>query len=219
MKKLKLFLYRIKVNRTKKLFRESLLRTKNVAIDSQVVGYQNVFYEGCNAIPARCQFIGNDIAIGFRSTLGYNNLLSGAIKIGKYCQIGVDVAFHASNHPISHLTTYINASLFNGALKKNKQENKITIGNDVWIGHGVIVVGNVTIGNGAIVAAGSVVTKNVAPYAVVAGVPAKEVKKRFSEAIIQEIEALHWWDLSEQELEKIKPLFFKDFKNKDSIYE
>ena len=59
----------------------------------------------------------------------------------------------------------------------------------------------------------------MAPYAVVAGVPAKEVKKRFSEAIIQEIEALHWWDLSEQELEKIKPLFFKDFKNKDSIYE
>lgn len=219
MKKLKLFLYRIKVNGRKKIFRETLLKTKNVAIDSQAIGYQNVFYEGYNVIPARCQFIGDDIKIGFRSTLGYNNLLSGTIKIGKYCQIGADVAFHASNHPISHLTTYINASLFNGALKQNKIENKIEVGHDVWLGHGVIVVGNVTIGNGAILAAGSVVTKDVAPYTVVAGVPAKEIKKRFSEHIIQEIEALHWWDLSEQELEKIKPLFFKDFKNKDSIYD
>ena len=88
-----------------------------------------------------------------------------------------------------------------------------------WIGHGVIIVGNINIGNGAILAAGSVVTKDVAPYTIVAGVPAKPIGKRFSDSIIQEIETLQWWDLSESELENIKPLFFKNFINKNSIYE
>ena len=217
-KKIKYFLYK----KYKQYERSQFLKkrkSEGTIISKTCKGYWKPFFEGNNKVPDNCHFLSDTIFIGYATTLGVNNWFGGNIKIGKYCQIGADVAFHASNHPISHLTTYINASLFNGALKKNKQEKKITIGNDVWIGHGVIVVGNITIGNGAILAAGSVVTKNVAPYAVVAGVPAKEVKKRFSEAIIQEIEALHWWDLSEQELEKIKPLFFKDFKNKDSIYE
>jgi len=80
-------------------------------------------------------------------------------------------------------------------------------------------VGNVTIGNGAILAAGSVVTKDVAPYAIVAGVPAKEIRKRFSDSIIQEIETLQWWNMSAVELDKLKLLFFKDFSNRHSIYE
>ena len=130
-------------------------------------GLQNVTFEGKNAVPDRCSFSGN-IKIGYATTLGYNNLLVGNITIGKYCQLGADVALHASNHPMNHMTTYINQNLFNGELKTLKQENKITIGNDVWIGHGVIVVGNVTIGNGAILAAGSVVTKDVKPYTVIA---------------------------------------------------
>jgi serine acetyltransferase len=83
----------------------------------------------------------------------------------------------------------------------------------------VKIVGNVIVGNGAIIGAGSVVTKDVAPYSIVAGVPAKEIRKRFSESIIKEIEMLAWWDKSEQELEKIKPLFLKDFTNRHSIYE
>ena len=66
-----------------------------------------------------------DIKIGYATTLGYNNLLGGHITIGKYCQVGVDVALHASNHPMNHMTTYINQNLFNGALKTLKQENKI----------------------------------------------------------------------------------------------
>lgn len=181
-------------------------------------GIQNVTFEGKNAVPDGCNFSGK-VKIGFATTLGYRNLLGGTISIGKYCQFGVDVALHATNHPISCMTTYINTNLFDGELKNLKQENAITIGHDVWIGHGVIVVGNVTIGNGAILAAGSVITKDVAPYAIVAGVPAKEIRKRFSDTIIQEIEALQWWDKSEQELEKIKPLFFKDFSNRHSIYE
>ena len=181
-------------------------------------GIQNVTFEGKNAVPDGCNFSGK-VKIGFATTLGYRNLLGGTISIGKYCQFGVDVALHATNHPISCMTTYINQNLFQGDLKQLKEENSIIIGHDVWIGHGVIIVGNVKVGNGAIIAAGSVVTKDIPPYTIAAGVPAREIRKRFSETIIEEIETIKWWDKSEQELEKIKPLFFKDFSNRHSIYE
>lgn len=181
-------------------------------------GLQNVTFQGKNAVPDRCNFSGK-ISIGYATTLGYNNFFAGNITIGKYCQIGVDVAIHATNHPVNYMSTYINSNLFNGELKQFKQENKVIIGNDVWIGHNVIIVGNVAIGNGAILASGAVVTKNVLPYSIVAGVPAKPINKRFSDEIIQEIEDLKWWDLSAAELEKIKPLFFKNFQNKASIYD
>lgn len=181
-------------------------------------GIKNVVFEGNNAVPHGCNFSGK-VKIGFATTLGYNNFIHGDVTIGKYCQIGVDVGIFAKNHPTNYMSTYINKNLFNGELKSIRQENKIIIGNDVWIGHNVIIVGNVTIGNGAILAAGSVITKDVLPYSIVGGVPAKIIKKRFSDNVIQEIEELQWWNYSESELEKIKPLFFKDFENKNSIYE
>lgn len=191
---------------------------ENVRLSGFSRGLQNVTFEGKNAVPDRCNFSGK-IHIGYATTLGYNNLLGGNITIGKYCQLGVDVAIHATNHPIHHLTTYINSNLFDGELKQFKEENTITIGHDVWVGHNVIIVGNVTIGNGAILAAGSVVTKDVEPYAIVAGVPAKPLKKRFSDKVISEIEELQWWNLPEAELVKIKPLFFKNLEDANSIYD
>lgn len=181
-------------------------------------GIKNVTFEGRNAVPHGCNFSGK-VTIGFATTLGYNNFIHGDVSIGKYCQIGVDVGIFAKNHPTNYMSTYINKNLFNGELKNIRQENKIVIGNDVWIGHNVIIVGNVTIGNGAVLAAGSVITKDVPCYAIVGGVPAKVIKKRFSDEIIEEIEKLNWWNFSEDELEKIKPLFFKDFQNRNSIYE
>jgi virginiamycin A acetyltransferase len=199
-------------------FLNTSLNTEKVVLFGFSRGLQNVTFEGKNAVPDRCNFSG-EISIGYATTLGYNNLLAGKITIGKYCQLGADVALHATNHPISSMTTYINKNLFNGELKGLKEENEIVIGNDVWIGHGVIIVGNINIGNGAILAAGSVITKDVPAYTIVGGVPAKIIKKRFSDQIIHEIETLKWWNLSEVELEKIKPLFFKNFKTADSIYE
>jgi virginiamycin A acetyltransferase len=215
---IKLFLYKKWMQYQRHQFLKQR-KMEDTIISAQSSGYWNVFFEGKNRVPERCQFLSDTIRIGYATTLGVNNLLGGNVILGKYCQIGADVAFHASNHPISYMTTYINSNLFNGVLKEHKEEHKIIVGNDVWIGHGVIVVGNVTIGNGAILAAGSVVTKDVLPYTIVAGVPAKPIRKRFSDKIIQEIEALKWWDKSEAELEKIKPLFFKDFTNKSSIYD
>lgn len=199
-------------------FLNTTVKKDKVLLSGFSRGLQNVVFEGKNAVPDRCNFSGK-ISIGYGTTLGYNNILGGNITIGKYCQIGADVAMHATNHPVHYLTTYINANLFQGELNQFKEEKEIRIGHDVWIGHNVILVGNLTIGNGAILAAGSVITKDVLPYDIVGGVPAKKIGKRFSDSIIREIEELQWWNLSELELEKIKPLFFKDFQNKNSIYE
>ncbi len=211
--KFKLFIKKVLL-----FFLDSGSTIQNVDTYGNSQGLKNVVFEGKNSIADRCTFGGN-IKIGYATTLGMNNFFHGDITIGKYCQVGGDVAIHGSNHPMNYMTTYINKNLFKGELHSLKQSNKIKIGNDVWIGHNVIIVGNVTIGNGAILAAGAVVNKDVAPYTIVGGVPAKAIRKRFSDTIIQEIEALNWWDLSDDDLEKIKPLFFKDFTNLTSIYD
>nr|WP_317631517.1 CatB-related O-acetyltransferase [uncultured Flavobacterium sp.] len=219
IKKIKLHLYKLKLSWQRKAFIKKIRNKKNVRIHPSSTGYTKVIFEGDNGIPENCQFLGNNISIGYRTTLGKNNLLGGNVTIGKYCQIGADVAMHASDHPISYMTTYINKNLFNGELNKHKIDNSIIVGNDVWVGHSVIIVGNVTVGNGAILAAGAVVTKDVPPYAIVAGVPAKVLKYRFSDTIINEIQDLKWWDMSDTELQQNRALFNIDFKDKNSIFD
>lgn len=189
-----------------------------VIVNGSIKGINNVVFEGENRVPNGCVFSGS-IEVGYATTFGLNNYVFGNISIGKYCQIGIDVAFHSTNHPVNYLSTYINKNLFEGELSTLKTTKKIIVGNDVWIGHGVIVIGDVTIGNGAIIAAGSVVTKDIEPYSIVAGVPSRTINKRYSDSVIKEIEELRWWEKSKNELEIIKPLFFKNFKNKTTIYD
>lgn len=159
--------------------------------------------------------------VGKGTTFGENDYINGPIKIGRYCQLGKNIATFPINHPIGYLTTYINQRLFDGELHKyrSKVEKGIIIGDGVWIGHNVIILSEVTIGNGAIIGAGSVVTKDIPPYAIAAGNPARVIRYRFCEQIQQEIEALHWTEMSPEELRKIKPLFFKNYSVKGSIYE
>ena len=199
-------------------FLNASVHNEKVILSGYSRGLQNVTFDGKNAVPDRCNFSGN-IKIGYATTLGYNNFFHWDIEVGKYCQIGADVSIHTTNHPINYLSTYVNKNLFKGELSSLKTIKKTKIGNDVWIGHNVNIVGGVNIGNGAILASGALITKDVPSYHIVGGVPAKVIRKRFSDSIIQEIDALNWWDLSEKDLEKIKPLFFKDFKNKTSIYD
>lgn len=214
---LKKIIYRIaRIHKLKRFRKKKLIEGTKISRKSK--GYLNVIFDGKNGVPDYCNFSGN-IQIGYATTLGFNNLISGNISFGKYCQIGADVGIHSTNHPVSFLSTYINKNLFNGELKKLKEIKKITIGNDVWIGHNAIIVGEVNVGNGAIIAAGSVVTKDIPPFSIVAGVPAKVIKKRFSNDIINEIEFLKWWDFSKEELIQIKNLFFKDLNKINSIYD
>ena len=121
--------------------------------------------------------------------------------IGKFCMIASDVTFimNGANHLTDAISTYPFAIFGNGL--ENAMDGKTyptkgdtIIGNDVWIGHKVTIMPGVKIGDGAIIATRSVVTKDVAPYSIVGGNPAKELKKRFSEEEITQLLEIKWWD-------------------------
>jgi phosphonate metabolism protein (transferase hexapeptide repeat family) len=129
--------------------------------------------------------------------------------IGKFCAVAAGARLNALNHPMErisqHKITYRPNEYFvhakiDKAFREKRQQSRVTIGHDVWIGHGAIVLPGLSIGHGAVVAAGAVVTKNVEPYAVVAGVPAKPIKWRFEKSIRERIIALGWWDWSQTHL-------------------
>ncbi len=132
-------------------------------------------------------------------------------KIGKFCAIAADACINALEHPIDrvsqHKITYRPNEYFLGAkLDKEFRERRrsalVSIGNDVWIGQGAIVMPGVEIGHGAVVAAGAVVTKDIAPYAIVAGVPARFLRWRFEPKLGERIMALAWWDWEHDRLAK-----------------
>ena len=125
------------------------------------------------------------------------------LVIGKFCSIacGAKFLFNSANHTLRSLSTYIFPVLFEEwgldvARIPEAWDNRsdIVIGNDVWIGYEAVVLAGVTIGDGAIVAARAMVTKDVPPYTIVGGVPAKAIRKRFSDLEISRLLELKWWD-------------------------
>lgn len=140
-------------------------------------------------------------------------------KIGKYCSISHEVMIGLSQHPLDTLTTHGfigckdgDCIAINNLLtvpEKNRVEfgdrlmPACNIGNDVWIGYRAMIMDGVSIGDGAVVGAGAVVTKNVEPYTIVCGVPAKPIRKRFSEGVIERLLELKWWDYPPEFVEKL----------------
>ena len=129
--------------------------------------------------------------------------------IGKFCSIacGVRFLFNSANHTLSSLSTYTFPLFYEEwDLKQqdvvNSWDNKgdIIIGNDVWIGYEAVILAGVTIGDGAIIGTRAVVTKDVPPYTIVGGVPAKPIKKRFSEETISALLEIQWWNWSEERI-------------------
>ena len=108
-----------------------------------------------------------------------------------------------------------NADFENSPIRNNKP---VIIGNDVWIGANVIILPGTWIGDGAILAAGAVITKNVEPYAIVGGVPAKIIKKRFSDKIIEKMLLIKWWDWEDSEIKKNLELFYQPEKFVEKFY-
>lgn len=159
--------------------------------------------------------------INLGSYLGSNcNLF--AAKIGKYCSLGNNIKVVRGNHPSKN---YISTSpaFYSNILKKENlyfpgyiefptgKETpdgfSVEIGNDVWIGDNVTILAGVKIGNGAIIGAGAVVVKDVDAYSIVGGVPAKEIRKRFSENEIAYLKELQWWDKDREWLQNNIALF------------
>lgn len=129
--------------------------------------------------------------------------------IGKFCSIacGAKFLFNSANHTQHSLSTYP-FPLFFEEWNLNKKDvaeawdNKgdIIIGNDVWIGYEAVILAGVTIGDGAIIGARAVVTKDIPPYTIVGGIPAKPIKKRFSEETISKLLDLQWWNWSKKQI-------------------
>lgn len=133
-------------------------------------------------------------------------------RIGKYCSIGANVALGVSQHPTNWLSTspvFYMKRLFGFPHDgiENYVENNlvapVTICNDVWIGCRAIIMDGITIGDGAIVAAGAVVTKDVPPYAIVGGVPARVIRYRFDEQTIKDLTIQKWWDREPEYLARL----------------
>jgi phosphonate metabolism protein (transferase hexapeptide repeat family) len=122
--------------------------------------------------------------------------------IGKFCSIAAHVRINPGNHPAwrasQHHFQYRAASYRLGDDEAGffdwRREQKVSIGHDVWIGHGAIVLAGVRVGNGSVIGAGAVVSKIVEPYSIVAGVPAKPIRRRFETGVANALEALAWWD-------------------------
>ena len=133
------------------------------------------------------------------------------LKIGKFCSIacGAKFLFTSANHAMRPLSTYTFPIFFEEwgldvSEIRSAWDNKgdIVVGNDVWIGYEAVIMSGVTIGEGAIVGARAVVTRDVPPYTIVGGVPAKPIRKRFDDETIEKLLRLRWWDWDERAISR-----------------
>jgi phosphonate metabolism protein (transferase hexapeptide repeat family) len=138
--------------------------------------------------------------------------------IGKFCSIAAMTRINPGNHPMQRATqahfTYRASAYFEGENDDTeffawRRSHHIEIGHDVWIGHGAIVLPGRNIGTGAVIAAGAIVTKEVAPYTIVAGNPARVIKRRFPEAVAERLIELQWWNWDHETLRRALPDFRK----------
>jgi acetyltransferase-like isoleucine patch superfamily enzyme len=170
-----------------------------------------------------CQFDANtsiqaDTIIA-RTDLGAHSYIGRGCKIqncsiGKFCSIAPNVSIGLGIHPTDRVSTYpgFYSRYASGATKLFKDTSvtegeRIIIGHDIWIGEGAILCDGISIGHGAVIAAGAVVTRDIAPYAIVGGVPAKQIRYRFDDKTIAFLLELKWWDMDESKIRALAPHF------------
>ena len=139
------------------------------------------------------------------------------LYIGSYCSIGNNVKFLlSSEHSTNYISTYpFKVQLLNSQKFEALSHGNIIVDDDVWIGENVVIMSGVHIGQGAVVAAGAVVTKDVPPYAIVGGVPAKVIKYRFTSDIIEELLKIDYSQLNEKDIKEHINNFYSEIKTLD----
>lgn len=154
-----------------------------------------------------------------RFTYGFDNVFvrqwneGASLSIGSFCSISSNITIYlGGNHRTDWITTFPFGHIFQDELGGQNikghpaTKGDVVIGNDVWIGAGVTIMSGITIGDGAVLSTNANVTKNVEPYEIVGGNPAKFIKKRFDDDVINLLLKLKWWDLPLEEIIKIEAL-------------
>lgn len=185
-------------------YKSILLKRKNVRVSPTTRFDTRTFFEGYNYVARKANVGGT--YLGRNSYVGFDTTITNS-KIGRFCSIGEGVRIISDNHPSTvfvstcpsfYSTRKQNGQCFVSEIKFEEYLDidgyRIIVGNDVWIGSHSIIRGGITIGDGAIIAMGAVVTKDVPPYAIVGGVPAKIIKYRFTEEQIKQLLTLQWWN-------------------------
>lgn len=184
---------------------------KNIHI-SQGVIIRDSFLSGINFVGRSSQLY--NCKIGWYSYVGDYTIISNA-SVGKFCSIGPNVKIGPGIHPSSRFVStspyfYAKKDFKNFSLVDENlfEQSKYTvIGNDVWIGCNVVIVDGVKVGDGAIIAAGAIVVEDVEPFAIVAGIPARILRRRFADEQIKCISSVRWWDKDEFWLRENSRLF------------
>lgn len=177
-----------------------LRKLKGRALHNVQKGREVKIYSGCHIV---------DTVIGDYTYCSYDTKINKA-NIGKFCSIASRVTIGAAEHPLYWISTSPvfedvknSGTSVKFATEKLAPVKTTSIGHDVWIGEGAMIKQGVTIGNGAVIGAMAMVTKNVPPYAIVAGIPAKVIRYRFPENTIKALQKSEWWNFDNDKLKEL----------------
>ena len=205
-----------------------LLKRRKVWISSKVILNLNSKFGGFNKIHSNCNIV--NTSIGSASYLGPNCYLPN-VEIGNFCSISSNVKVLPYTHPTKDFISthpcffsdlnqagfsFVHKSIFPEILFTDDKKKFLIIGSDVWIGEDVKIIGGLRVGDGAIIAAGSIVTRDVPPFAIIGGIPAKVVRYRFSDEQIKLLLELKWWQRDFEWLKKNAD-YFSEVKNLNKL--